>query len=143
MRNIRWQLLIAVGGLILVVGLLVGQTPDPEVFSSQPAVGGVYIEALIGEIQRLNPIYDIYNQVDKDIDKILYRGLIRFDERGAPNPDLAEWIVIIMEYSSLDAVMLVVAEINTSLTLRHFKIWIWINLGCQEETFRIGAGYGI
>jgi peptide/nickel transport system substrate-binding protein len=93
MRNIRWQLLIAVGGLILVVGLLVGQTPDTEVLTSQPAIGGVYIEALVGEIQRLNPILDIFNQVDRDIDRIIFSGLIRFDERGVPEPDLAEWTV--------------------------------------------------
>ncbi len=93
MRNIRWQLLIAVGGLILVVGLLVGQTPDTEILSSQPAVGGVYIEALVGEIQRLNPILDIFNQVDRDIDRIIFSGLIRFDERGVPVPELAEWTV--------------------------------------------------
>jgi peptide/nickel transport system substrate-binding protein len=93
MRNIRWQLLIAVGGLILVLGLLVGQTPDTETYSSQPAVGGVYIEALVGEIQRLNPILDVYNQVDRDIDRIIFSGLIRFDERGLPVPELADWTV--------------------------------------------------
>ncbi len=93
MRNVRWQLLIAVGGLILVVGLLVGQSPDAEIVSSQPAVGGVYIEALVGEIQRLNPILDVFNQVDRDIDRLIFSGLIRFDERGIPVPDLAQWTV--------------------------------------------------
>ncbi len=93
MRNVRWQLLIAVGGLILIVGLLVGQTPDTEIITAQPAVGGVYIEALVGEIQRLNPILDVFNQVDRDIDRIIFSGLIRFDERGLPVADLAQWTV--------------------------------------------------
>ncbi len=93
MRNVRWQLLIAVGGLILVIGLLVGQSPDTEIISSQPAVGGVYIEALVGQIQRLNPILDVYNQVDRDIDRLIFSGLIRFDDRGIPVPDLAQWTV--------------------------------------------------
>lgn len=93
MRNLRWQLLIAVGGLILVVGLLVGQTPDLETAAPQPVIGGVYVEALVGEIQRLNPILDSYNQTDRDIDKLIYSGLVRFDSRGIPTPDLAEWAV--------------------------------------------------
>lgn len=93
MRNIRWQLLIAFGGLILIVGLLIGQTPETEILASQPAVGGVYIEALVGNIQRLNPILDVYNQVDRDIDRIIFSGLIRFDDRGIPVPELAQWTV--------------------------------------------------
>ena len=94
MRNLRWQLLIAIGGLILVIGLLVGQTPDTDVISPQPVPGGVYTEALVGRLIRLNPILDIYNQPDRDIDRLLYSGLIRFNSRGEPLADLAdEWSV--------------------------------------------------
>lgn len=94
MRNLRWQILIAVGGLILVVGLLVGQTSDPDSVAPQPVPGGVYIEALIGELGRLNPILDIYNQPDRDIDRLIFSGLIRFDSRGMPIPEVAsEWVV--------------------------------------------------
>lgn len=94
MRNLRWQLLIAVGGLILVVGLLVGQTPDLDAISPQPVPGGVYTEALIGQLIRLNPILDTNNQPDRDIDRLLYSGLVRFNSRGEPLKDLAaEWAV--------------------------------------------------
>jgi peptide/nickel transport system substrate-binding protein len=94
MRNLRWQLLIAVGGLILVVGLLVGQTPDTDIVTPQPVPGGVHVEALIGKIERLNPILDTYNQVDRDIDRLIYSGLISFNSRGEPMPELAaEWAV--------------------------------------------------
>jgi len=89
MRNIRWQLLIAIGGLALVVVLLIGQTPDQVTAPAQPATGGVHSEALIGEIIRLNPILDFSNQPDRDIDRLIYHGLLHFDSRGIPVPDLA------------------------------------------------------
>jgi len=90
MRNLRWQLVIALGGLLLVVGLLLGQTPDPTIASIQPVQGGAYAEALIGEVVRLNPLLDFQNQVDRDIDRLVYGALIRFDSRGNPVVDLAQ-----------------------------------------------------
>jgi peptide/nickel transport system substrate-binding protein len=93
MRNLRWQFLIAIGGVILVVGLLIGQTPDADTVFPQPAPGGIYVEALVGDITRLNPILDIYNQTDRDIDRLIFSGLVRFDSRGVPHPDLADWAV--------------------------------------------------
>ena len=89
MKNLRWQILIALGGIILVVILLAGQSVTVETSSPQPIQGGAYTEALLGEILRLNPILDIVNQVDRDIDRILYRGLLCFDSRGMPELDLA------------------------------------------------------
>jgi peptide/nickel transport system substrate-binding protein len=94
MKKIRWQLLIAIGGIILLFGYLLGQSPIDEVIPPEPITGGVYREALIGMVSRLNPILDSYNQVDRDINRLLYRGLIQFDARGIPQPDLAEsWAV--------------------------------------------------
>ena len=94
MRNLRWQILIAIGGLILVIGLLAGQSPSTTVTQDQPIIGGAHTEGLVGEIIRLNPILDSYNQVDRDIDALIYSGLIRFDARGNPVPDLAEgWAI--------------------------------------------------
>jgi peptide/nickel transport system substrate-binding protein len=94
MRNIRWQLLIAVCGIILVVGLLAGQTPPPSISAPQAVPGGAHSEALVGSLLRLNPILDFGNQVDRDVDRLLYSGLVRFDDQGIPQPDLAEsWSV--------------------------------------------------
>lgn len=94
MRELRWQILIALGGLVLVIGLLLGQSPTVQEAGPQPAVGGAYTEALIGEIVRLNPILDSANQVDQDIDRLIYSGLVRFNDRGLPIPDLAESIAV-------------------------------------------------
>ena len=94
MRTLRWQILIAVGGLILVVGLLIGQAPSGPDAGPLPVQGGAYVEALIGRIVRLNPLLDFSNQADRDIDRLLYRGLVQFDSHGLPQPDLAEsWTV--------------------------------------------------
>ena len=94
MRHIRWQLLIAIGGLILVVGLLLGQSPDSDSAAPQPVRGGTYSEALVGSLGRLNPVLDYANQADRDVDRLLFSGLVRFDSRGLPTPDLAEgWSV--------------------------------------------------
>jgi peptide/nickel transport system substrate-binding protein len=94
MRNLRWQILIALGGLLLVVGLLLNQSPNAENQGPQPVSGGVHTEALIGSPVRLNPVLDTYNQVDRDVDRLIYSSLIKFDSRGDPKPDLAkEWAV--------------------------------------------------
>ncbi len=94
MRKLRWQLLIAVGGIVILLGYLFGQTPIIELDEPEPVSGGIYREALVGQVSRLNPVLDSYNQVDRDINRLLYRGLVRFDSRGIPIPDLAEsWAV--------------------------------------------------
>jgi peptide/nickel transport system substrate-binding protein len=90
MRNLRWQVLIAIGGLVLVIGLLIGQSSTPATTGPEPVVGGAYAEAMVGSIMRLNPILDSFNQVDRDIDRLIFSGLLRFDSRGNPIPDLAE-----------------------------------------------------
>lgn len=111
MKKIRWQLLIAAGGIVLLFGYLLGQSPILQTTPPEPISGGVYTEALVGRISRLNPILDNYNQVDRDIDHLLYRGLVQFDSRGIPIADLAAtWAV------SADATLYTV-------TIRDGAVW--------------------
>ncbi|MCJ7513793.1 MAG: ABC transporter substrate-binding protein, partial [Anaerolineales bacterium] len=94
MRRIRWQILIAVGGLLLILALLLQQSPEPGTPELLPQKGGSYVEGLMGSVVRLNPVLDYANQADRDVDRLLYSGLVRFDSRGVPEPDLAEsWAV--------------------------------------------------
>jgi len=94
MGKLRWQLIIALGGLVLIAGLLLTQVPGPDQVAPEPVRGGTYAEAIVGSPVRLNPVLDEYNQVDRDIDRLLYSGLVRFDAQGAPQPDLAEnWAI--------------------------------------------------
>jgi peptide/nickel transport system substrate-binding protein len=90
MRKLRWPLLIAIVGIIAVIALLLSQSSDPGVVDPQPVEGGAYSEALIGQLQRLNPLLDAFNQADKDIDRLIFSGLVRFDARGNPHKELAE-----------------------------------------------------
>lgn len=89
----RWQLLVVVLALVAIGILLAGQQPAvvlQQAAPVQPVTGGTYNEALIGAFGRLNPVLDFYNQVDRDVNKLIYSGLVRFDDRGLPVGDLAE-----------------------------------------------------
>ncbi len=88
----RWQILIVVLALIAIAILLIGQQPTllPIVPEIKPATGGVYTEGLIGSLGRLNPVLDFNNPADRDIDRLIYSSLLRFDDRGTPVNDLVE-----------------------------------------------------
>ncbi|MBT3190339.1 MAG: peptide ABC transporter substrate-binding protein [Anaerolineae bacterium] len=92
MKKLRWQILVVVITLILVGVLLLSQQPNAGVQTifTQPTSGGVYTEALIGSMSRFNPLLDRNNAADRDVNRLLFSGLIRFDSRGMPLPDLAE-----------------------------------------------------
>ncbi len=93
MKKFRWQLII-----ILVTGLIVGilllvQQGSPglqEESIPMPVSGGIYTEAILGQFLRLNPFLDIYNPPDRDVDSLIFSGLVKFDSQGLPQPDLAE-----------------------------------------------------
>ena len=93
MRKFRWQLLIIVlTGLAVGLLLIFQQGANSPMLQSTPSpvTGGIYTEALVGNFMRLNPILDRYNQADKDVDRLLFSGLVKFDSSGMPQPDLAE-----------------------------------------------------
>ena len=96
MKKYRWQLLVLfLTGLVVGTLLLLEKRGGlGEVNTPQPAQGGVYTEALIGYPQRMNPLLDSTNSVDRDVDKLIFSGLVKFDSRGIPAPDLAETIGI-------------------------------------------------
>lgn len=92
MKRFRWQILIVLLALTAIAVLLLGQQPvlQPIVPEVNPATGGVYTEAMVGSLSRLNPVLDFYNPSDRDLDYLLYSGLLRFDARGLPQHDLVE-----------------------------------------------------
>ncbi|HLE50550.1 MAG TPA: peptide ABC transporter substrate-binding protein [Anaerolineales bacterium] len=92
MKNLRWQILIVVLALVAIAVLLIGQQPTllPIVPEIKPATGGEYTEGLVGSLGRLNPVLDFYNPADRDVDRLIYSSLVRFDDRGAPVNDLIE-----------------------------------------------------
>jgi len=91
MKRLRWQILVVAITVVIVALLLLSQQ-QPAGTPSLPeaAPGGVYTEALIGSMGRLNPMLDWNNPADRDINRLIFSGLMRFDSHGLPQPDLAE-----------------------------------------------------
>lgn len=91
MKRLRWQILIVILALVAIGLLMIGQQPVVvQPIAPAPITGGSYTEGLIGEFSRLNPLLDLYNAADRDINRLLYSSLVSFDDRGLPQPDLAE-----------------------------------------------------
>lgn len=90
MKRFRWQLIIIFLTGIIIGALLLIEQPNIRTLVGEPSSGGTYTEGLIGSLQRLNPLLDFYNQVDKEVNRLIFSRLITFDSRGLPNGDLAE-----------------------------------------------------
>ena len=58
-------------------------------FIPVPTVGGEYTEGLIGAPQYINPILSQTNDVDSDIARLVFSGLLRYDQNLQLVPDLA------------------------------------------------------
>lgn len=90
LKKLRLQILVVLISLVVVAVLLLSQQPVIAPLLPEAAPGGVYTEALVGSMGRLNPMLDWNNPADRDIDRLLFSGLVRFDSHGLPQPDLAE-----------------------------------------------------
>jgi peptide/nickel transport system substrate-binding protein len=93
--KLRWQILVVLLALVAIAILLLSQQ-QPLISEGengdQPVAGGSYIEGIVGTPMRFNPLFDQYNPVDYDVDRLVYCSLIRFDNRGLPYGDLAgDW----------------------------------------------------
>jgi peptide/nickel transport system substrate-binding protein len=91
MKKLRWQILVVVVTLAVVGALLFIQRPASVTqILPQPASGGIYTEAIVGSFGRLNPVLDWTNEADRSVDALIFSGMIKFNSRGEPQPDLAE-----------------------------------------------------
>ena len=90
MKRLRWQILVVVATVIIVAVLLLSQQPTASTNVTQAAAGGVYTEGMVGSLGRLNPLLDWSNPVDRDVDRLIFSGLIKFDAHGLPQADLAD-----------------------------------------------------
>ncbi|MBT3418813.1 MAG: peptide ABC transporter substrate-binding protein [Candidatus Magasanikbacteria bacterium] len=71
---------------IVWVGLVSASTYRVRV----PAIGGKYIEAVVGSPQLVNPIFASVNDVDLDLTRLVYAGLMRHDDAQTLHTDLAK-----------------------------------------------------
>lgn len=62
--------------------------------TTEIAKGGQYTEGLIGEVMALNPLFADFNEVDRDISRLIFSGLTKYDpETRNFVPDLATYQV--------------------------------------------------
>jgi peptide/nickel transport system substrate-binding protein len=59
-----------------------------------PTNGGDYTEGLVGSPNYINPLLSQYNDVDRDITKLVFNGLLKFDDHGVLELDLANALTI-------------------------------------------------
>lgn len=97
MMRFRWQILTVGVGAVLILLLILAMRGLPARSAPAGAVatrGGHYQEALVGGLQRLNPIFEYRNAPDRDVDRLVFSGLVRFDSTGMPVGDLAQgWVI--------------------------------------------------
>ncbi len=89
-KKLRWQILIIVLALVVIAFVLWGQQAEPVLVEApEPTSGGIYTEGIVGSLMRLNPLLAEFNPPDQNPASLIFRGLIRFDSTGLPQPDLA------------------------------------------------------
>ncbi len=88
MVHIRWQALIAVLGIVFL-GTLLAYFAFGLSTVAQADYGGTYIEGIAGTPNIVNPLFNQFNPVDRDLSALVFNGLTRADERGVIKPDLA------------------------------------------------------
>ena len=58
-----------------------------------PIPGGSYTEAIVGKIKYLNPVLASSNNVDMDINKLIYSGLFKFNKRALENELISSYTI--------------------------------------------------
>ncbi|HAT03472.1 MAG TPA: hypothetical protein DCS29_01700 [Candidatus Magasanikbacteria bacterium] len=84
------RLVFFVSVFVFLVGLVWGSTVLSARYRVEvPAVGGTYVEGVLGSAQLINPLFSSLNDVDQDLTRLVYSGLVRYDAQRRPVPDLA------------------------------------------------------
>ena len=78
---------IVFAAVATAIALYLGVSGRDSVILAQ---GEVYSEAVTGTWQRVNPLYASTNDVDADLSRLVFSGLVRLGPEGQVQPDLAE-----------------------------------------------------
>lgn len=85
----RWQAVIAVLSIFAIL-TLTGYAALRTTTVLIPDYGGTYREGVAGNPRYINPLLSTFNDVDRDLAALVFRGLTVADERGRIQPDLAD-----------------------------------------------------
>lgn len=77
--------------LVLLIGCVVAQTRGLSGYYQElgPAPGGTYSEGILGAFTNANPVYAT-DLVDTSVSKLLFSGLLKYNEKNQLTGDLAE-----------------------------------------------------
>jgi len=87
-RYIRWQILLILLGVVLLVVLLTHLAINYTTVL-RPGYGGTYVEGVTGYPHTFNPLLSGFNPPDQDLCSLIFSGLTRFNAQGEVEPDLA------------------------------------------------------
>lgn len=82
----------------LVISVLMWQTvsyaaQNPE-SALNPPKEQILTEGVVGKVSSLNPLFITHNQIDRDIQSLIFNQLVDIDSTGTPQPEIAEtWAV--------------------------------------------------
>lgn len=118
LRGLRWQVaFVIVAVIVFAVALILRSRPIPAVLPSplpasttaasvesatvpaplppqNIATPTAFSEGLVGQVQRLNPLFACLNPVDRDITSLIFQGLVGTNQYGEYTPELAEeWLI--------------------------------------------------
>lgn len=81
----------AVAAVVVAVFLSLpeGDPLPPPTAVATPPGQSVYVEGVVGALQRVNPLFAADNPVDQDLSRLVFAGLLRVGEDGRLLPDLA------------------------------------------------------
>ena len=86
--------LIVVGLTLVVIAAILRLTGSRATGQEVPAVGGVYVEGVVGHPAHFNPLLSDFNEADDDVVSLVFSGLTRLTKDGSLAPDLAQsWSV--------------------------------------------------
>jgi peptide/nickel transport system substrate-binding protein len=87
-RYIRWQAILALLGIVLLLSLLSYLALTLSTVEV-PEVGGRYMEGVAGSPQMINPILSQLNALDRDVAALVFEGLTSIASDGRVEPTLA------------------------------------------------------
>lgn len=87
-RALVFGALVTAGALAAAAVLVMRVGGDEPRFV--PSAESVYTEGVAGTWQRINPIFATENQVDADLSRLIFAGLVRVGPDGQVLPDMAE-----------------------------------------------------
>jgi peptide/nickel transport system substrate-binding protein len=86
LRQLRWQIALALGGVLVIGAILLALSN--RAFQDRPARGGELVEAVVGRPATFNPLFAVTDS-EVDVVRLVFSGLTRPGADGFVQPDLA------------------------------------------------------